>query len=274
MSVLTQDELYDLRISGGIAPDEDDSRAEVWAPRETVGALGVDYDDAGFPVNAATTEAPNENLVFLYADYCRVGKVRMGQDKDFGAQTAVVSPWKVSFPWYVPGTADSIETAIPKSCPKDAIIRVQKPLRAAATGYVAGEVMQPAEGVPYYYIAANEGTTAEDAPTFPPPLGGFDAGVWGAARTVTVGDTIREGYLRYRATAAGTTGSSKPTFPTSELGTVDDNGVTWQLCESVLDGEVVWQVAGNLEQFQAVDNTGGKTYGVLFSVLCEKINIS
>lgn len=54
---------------------------------------------------------------------------------------------------------------------------------------------------------------------------------WQAAHAYTSGAIIepvsRNGYL-YRATVAGTSGASAPSFPTSVGGTVTDSGVTWE----------------------------------------------
>lgn len=63
----------------------------------------------------------------------------------------------------------------------------------------------------------------------------WDASAWAASTSYSVGDTVKptteNGYI-YKATAAGTSDSAEPTWPTTIGSTVVDGGVTWE-CWSV-----------------------------------------
>lgn len=63
----------------------------------------------------------------------------------------------------------------------------------------------------------------------------FDTNQWVASTAYSLGDTTKptteNGYI-YKATAAGTSDSSEPIWPTTIGGTVTDGGVTWE-CWSV-----------------------------------------
>ncbi|TGP28197.1 DUF2163 domain-containing protein [Mesorhizobium sp. M2D.F.Ca.ET.232.01.1.1] len=58
------------------------------------------------------------------------------------------------------------------------------------------------------------------------------ANVWTATHAIAVGDLVKRltgsGIYWFKATVAGTTGASEPTWPTTLGGTVVDGGVTWK----------------------------------------------
>jgi hypothetical protein len=84
------------------------------------------------------------------------------------------------------------------------------------------------------YALANASLTAS---AFSKSNGGLPAyAVWAASQAKNIGDMVvppvANGYC-YECTVAGTTGSTAPTWPTTERATVTDGTVTWT-CRSIL----------------------------------------
>lgn len=95
--------------------------------------------------------------------------------------------------------------------------------------------------------------------------------IWQASTSYSQGDIVipstRNG-RRYRATNAGTSGSSEPSWPTSAGGTVVDNDITWEEYGGEYADKSVWgDVSGN-EASGTGYTAGGKTIanGVLGQV--------
>lgn len=82
---------------------------------------------------------------------------------------------------------------------------------------------------------AGVGTIEIYSGTQPHTGGDASPAAWAASTAYAVGDTVQpttaNGYY-YRATVAGTTGTTEPTWPTS-ADTVSDGGVTWEYVGSV-----------------------------------------
>lgn len=264
MSILKERELIKIRKLKDIRPDTGDTLIEVWRlPGNTVpGGGGV--DEGGGQVTSGTVAVQNR---YLFATYpARLSTKDKATDRDFGGQPATVGQWKITFPYYVPGSSPDEPTVILDT---DQLL-VAEDAWTASTAVVAGAIRQPAVSNGYAYRATKAGTTGATAPTWPTGTD-FDVGIWVAATAFRVGDTIKPANLRYRVTVAGTTGASTPVFPTNALATVTDGTVTWQLTESVADGTTAWQLMKPLRAFEVIDPGGEGTYRVLQKVLAKEI---
>lgn len=127
---------------------------------------------------------------------------------------------------------------------------------------------------PYAYECIVAGTTGSTQPTWPTTLGGTvtdgtatwmciyfgvpkrpiyiglilaTRGYWAASTAYSVGDyvlpTAPNGHM-YKCTTAGTSGSTQPTWPTTNNGTVTDGTVVWTECYSVLEAGTFAEVSG------------------------------